>query len=124
MVEVTKIPVRDDTWARWLKAGRDSVYVCKCSFEEKDVPKGAGFRWNPDKRTWWTDDIHKACKLAEWGDSTCREELDQLRTENARALEMSRAAETDFNPPCPENMDYFPYQKAGIHYALRAFGDL
>lgn len=32
------------------------MYVCNVKFEEKDIAKEAGFKWNPDQKVWWTTD--------------------------------------------------------------------
>ncbi len=34
----------------------DSIYVLKCNFHEKNQPKNLGFKWNPEKKWWWTKD--------------------------------------------------------------------
>ena len=30
------------------------IWICRCTFNEKDIPKNAGFRWNPDQKCWYT----------------------------------------------------------------------
>ena len=53
------------------------------------------------------------------------EELDSnQKDEMERQAEASRASDSDIDVPCPEGLDYLPYQLAGISYALRVFGDL
>jgi DNA polymerase III subunit epsilon len=43
----------DDLEGMINKADRPkAVYRAQVSFEEKDLAKAAGFRWNPDKRMW------------------------------------------------------------------------
>ncbi len=41
-----------------------------------------------------------------------------------KAQEASRAVDAVFEPPAPEGKAYLGFQKAGIAYALRVFGDL
>ena len=32
----------------------DGRFVAVCSYREKDIPKAAGFMWDPKARQWWT----------------------------------------------------------------------
>jgi SNF2 family DNA or RNA helicase len=41
-----------------------------------------------------------------------------------QSIEQSYAATTDFNPPCPEGLSYYPYQRAGIQFALNRKGTI
>lgn len=47
---------------------------------------------------------------------------EKIMVERAAIHEASRAADSDFNPPAPEGMTYLGYQKAGIAFCLRVFG--
>lgn len=40
----------------------------------------------------------------------------------AASAELSRAATSDFEPPCPEGLSYMPFQKAGIHFLANRKG--
>lgn len=42
----------------------------------------------------------------------------------AQAILQSRATDSDIDIPVPDGLSYLAYQKAGIAYALRIFGDL
>jgi SWI/SNF-related matrix-associated actin-dependent regulator of chromatin subfamily A-like protein 1 len=79
---------------------------------------GAGFRWNPDKKCWWTEDANIASKLSEWADITCQAELDAIRKKNFESTLASKAVTTDREIPCPQGLSYYPFQKAGIAYAM------
>ena len=103
-------------------------YVCICTFSEKDIPKAAGFRWDPAARYWWTPDGDKALKLAN------PEQIAQIVKEHAakqqlrkELVEDSRQADAAVDLPCPDGLAYLPYQRAGIASALRRtnvlFGD-
>jgi len=98
-----------------------SRYVFRCTFDEKEVAKTAKFRWNPDRREWWTDDKTKAAKLASFAvDATLKAELSSLNETalEARraALEASKATDAAIQIPAPAGCDYLPYQKAGISF--------
>jgi hypothetical protein len=86
----------DDFWSAW----RDN----------KDALKKAGISPRKDDYgnwsvTWW---------------QPLPEEEQQAR---AAALEASKAEGIEgFNPPAPDGLDYLPFQKAGIYFALRQFG--
>jgi hypothetical protein len=101
----------------WLKPGT-RIYVAVSSFAEKDLCKNAGFRWNPTKKVWWTPDPNNAAKLSEWADITCQAELDAIRKENFKAVVESKAVETSMVIPCPEGLNYYGFQAAGIAYAM------
>lgn len=118
-MQLTSLTVKDDSWNRFLKTGQ-RIFVLHCSFCDRQVPKDAGFRWNPEKKKWWTEEELKAAKLAEWADWSCRADLETIRLKNLRRTEMSRAASVDADFPKPQGLEYLPYQKAGIHFALQS----
>ena len=123
---VTKIP-GDETWARWVKPGAP-VYIAENAYNERHIPKAAKWLWHGNEyKCWWTDQLDRASKLAEYADGTCREELIQLKTQRERSTELSRKAAMDANFPCPIGLSYLPFQNVGIQYALERkntlFGD-
>jgi len=106
----------------------NDVFVAKYPFADKHVPKEAGFWWHgggcrntciacknglPLKR-WWTPKPEVAGKLIADADALAKAAL----ATHMKALEMSRAADADIEPPCPEGLAYLPYQNAGIAYAM------
>lgn len=103
-------------------------YICICTFEERGVPKAAGFRWDPGQRCWWTPDADKAARLAnpEMAAQLMREQEDKLKA-RATLVEDSRQADADVVLPCRDGLAYLPYQRAGIASALKRrnvlFGD-
>jgi SWI/SNF-related matrix-associated actin-dependent regulator of chromatin subfamily A-like protein 1 len=80
--------------------------------------KGAGFRWNPDKKVWWTSDPNNAAKLSEWADVSCQAEFDAIRKKNFQSTLASKATTTDRVIPAPEGQKYYPFQAAGIAYMM------
>jgi SWI/SNF-related matrix-associated actin-dependent regulator 1 of chromatin subfamily A len=93
-------------------------WVAKTKFEDRHIPKGAGFRWDPAKRQWWTDKMDRAAKLIEYATPEVKAELEATAKRRQEALELSRAADADVNIPAPDGLHYLPYQKAGIAYGL------
>lgn len=39
-------------------------------------------------------------------------------------MEASRATDADVTIPCPDGIDYLPYQRAGIVFALKLWGEM
>jgi len=94
------------------------IFVAKSTFEERHIPKAAGFRWNPKDKCWWTDDIEKASKLVEYASNGAKEAIEAHKAKQAESRELSRANNADIEIPVPAGLQYLPYQKAGIAYAM------
>ncbi len=92
----------------------EEFFFCESTFAEKDIPKNAGFRWDPARRRWWTENSAKAEKLRQYADESALAALTQIEEK----IVASTATTTTFDPPCPEGQSFLPYQKAGIEYAL------
>jgi SWI/SNF-related matrix-associated actin-dependent regulator 1 of chromatin subfamily A len=101
--------------------------VFQGGFEHREIPKSAGWRWDPAAKRWWTDNPEKAARLARYADDSCSEELSAVRAKQDAAVEASSAAAADVDLPRPAGLDYLPYQRAGIAAALARpnvlFGD-
>ena len=107
---------------------RGKVFYCESSFEEKDIPKQAGFWWHPANCTrdrcqacneglvnkWWTPFDNKAVKLIEFASDDARKALQSTD----KKLKASKATNTEIDFPKPKGLNYLGYQKAGIRYAL------
>ena len=97
-------------------------YRLHSSYEERAFPKAAGFRWDPVRKQWWTEDRNAAAKLADAADDTCRVDLLALRDHHAASLEASRqstvSADDLASVPVPAGLTPYPFQVAGIRYAL------
>lgn len=114
-------------WARWIKSG-DNVYWCDSTYEEKDIPKSAGFSWHRDgKKVWFTNDKDRAAKLADYavdGNAEWAKELSAIKIGAAASLVGSRQSVSYTEFPHPEEVDYFPFQKAGIEYMVQRHSTL
>ena len=54
----------------------DQIYeLINSSFDQRMIPKAAGFRWNPSKKRWWTDDLVKAQRLSEFAKGSAKAAL-------------------------------------------------
>lgn len=86
------------------------------TFDERHVPKAAGFRWDPAKKTWYTQDADKAAKLARFADETCQADLNARQNQLAASLAASRAVDADIDIPVPDSLAYMPFQKGGVAF--------
>lgn len=90
-------------------------------------PKAARWRWDPAAKVWWTDDVVKAAKLAPFAVGPAAEILHRIAAEAQAQLDASLATDADLDIPKPAGLDYLPFQRAGIAYALQRthtlFGD-
>jgi SWI/SNF-related matrix-associated actin-dependent regulator 1 of chromatin subfamily A len=108
------------------------------SFAQKDAVKAAGWRWAGFDRKdggevgkfWYTTNPAIAAMFAQFTDESCREKLAILANHMDQARDMSRAPDADIDIPLPEGLHpltgkpfaLLPYQRAGVAYALTAFG--
>jgi SWI/SNF-related matrix-associated actin-dependent regulator of chromatin subfamily A-like protein 1 len=54
---------------------RGSMFTWHGTPAEKDKPKSAGFRWNPQAKFWWTTDINRAASLVKYADEKAKAKL-------------------------------------------------
>jgi len=98
---------------------QDGCFVCVCGYQDREIPKMAGFRWNdPVPKAWGTRSARVAMLLSEHADETCKAELEGQHLSHKQAVDASWAGDSEYNPPAPEGMTYMPFQKAGIYYAI------
>lgn len=95
----------------------DKSFVARSDYDERHIPKDAGFRWNPAQKIWWTDDPKKAAALGQYADATVAEKIKDLLAEKQEVVEASRAVDAGIDIPAPEGLSYLPFQRAGIAYA-------
>lgn len=93
-------------------------FVFQCTYHDRHVPKEAGFNWNPKQKQWWTADPIKAHKLIEYAEPETRKMILTKLQQYEDTLSASRALNADIKIPAPEGLEYLPFQKAGIAYAL------
>lgn len=88
------------------------------TYEEREVLKGARFRWDGTAKKWWTLDLGCAALLAEYAEGDLKVKLGAADTQRKLTLEASRARDAQVDLLVPEGLAYLPYQKAGIAFAL------
>jgi len=107
----------------------NSKYIWSGRYDERHIPKEAGFRWDPVFKYWFTKSPDVVCKLSMYADATCAEHLAELEKEKEEARTLSRAADAavNVNIPVPAGLELLPYQKIGVAYAMSRpatlFGD-
>ena len=97
-------------------------FLLESKYEEKDAVKRAGFRWDGANRRWWTSAPEIANRLIACADDACRAAIEAATAGQAQAIEASRATTADIEIPVPDGLEYMPFQRAGINYALQRFG--
>ena len=93
-------------------------YLCRSTYTEREMPKSAGFRWDPERKVWWTDDSKKALKLLNFADTETKTYLTKQEKDTIQSLSLSRATNANIKVPAPDGLQYLPFQKAGIAYTL------
>lgn len=109
-------------WAPWVKTG-DRVFYLLSSYNERQIPKDAGWAFAKEtKKLWFTTDYDKACRLADYADGDLHKELSAQKIALATNDEKSRKESSDIVLVHPENLDYKPFQYAGIEFMLSVMG--
>lgn len=108
---------REASMVKLVKRG--DRYVAVSTYDERHIPKAAGFRWDKDERCWWTKDVATAAKLAEYAVDSAREALEAAAAERKASFQASSAVDAEIDLPVPEGLAYLPFQRAGVAYAMR-----
>jgi hypothetical protein len=74
------------------------IFVFICNYNDREIPKNAGFRWNAEKKRWWTDDKAKAGILRRYADATCQGFLDHIALPAPKPITLSPAHKWDHLP--------------------------
>ncbi|AXQ68712.1 superfamily II DNA/RNA helicase [Caulobacter phage CcrPW] len=98
---------------------RDNLFYGMGTYEERHLWKEAGFTFSKLRRAWVTDrlDIAKKVTGVYWRERALDHVQHTLEVAKI-SEEMSWKATTDYVPPSPPGLEYLPYQRAGIEYAL------
>lgn len=88
------------------------------SYFEKSLCKENSWRWDNAVRRWWAPSDDIARRLARFAQGPAALRLMDLGNEERAALAASQAQDSDIQIPAPPGLDYLPYQRAGIAYAL------
>lgn len=101
------------------------AYVFRSPKEMEAKPREAGFIYEPTENNiapyWYTEDPYAALQLIEYADDATRAQLKQMAAQYDLLRAASRATRADFVIPRPAELDYLPYQYAGIQFGARVF---
>lgn len=92
----------------------DGEFLWTGGYHTRQAPKDAGFRWDPERKVWWSKDASAAARLRTHADAPAAKAFAEYDGE----VEASRAADADLEVPCPEGLAYLPFQRAGVSYSL------
>ncbi|MDZ7355775.1 MAG: DEAD/DEAH box helicase [candidate division KSB1 bacterium] len=115
--------------ALFSKAG---VFFLQIPYTFSDIPARSGFKWHTQpcyakdcpackagvENVWFTGDAFIANQFREWADRETTSLIDQTLHRTGVDRSLSRATDADIDIPAPEGLEYLPFQKAGIAYAL------
>ena len=80
-------------------------FECQSGYENRHIPKAAGFRWDPTAKLWWTKYTDAAAKLAQYADT-------------AAAAQLEPPTEFTGDIPAPDGLAYLPYQIETIRFTV------
>ena len=88
------------------------------SFMERSLAKENRWRWDPQVKRWWAPNEDIARRLARFAMGAAALRLMDMGEAEREALAASQAQDSHIAIPAPPGLDYLPYQRAGIAYAL------
>lgn len=104
-----------------------NYYWLKCSPLDFTIPLAAGFEFNEVVNLYYTECPFTADVFRQYADDKTRAVLDKHLADLNAELKKSSAVDADVDIPHPPGLDYYPFQKAGIAFALARtntlFGD-
>lgn len=95
------------------------LFVANAIYDERFIPKQAGFRWDPAAKKWYTADVAKAKRLQPYCDQAALRALGVLAAKQEASVEASHAEVADIDVPCPPGLAFRPFQRAAVAYALQ-----
>lgn len=88
-----------------------SHFVCSTNFDAREIPKKAGFRWNPNLNYWYTESLSVAYRLREYFDDSAKNKINDI------VLNISPWS--GMQPYAPKNLSLFPHQIEAANFALQ-----
>jgi SWI/SNF-related matrix-associated actin-dependent regulator 1 of chromatin subfamily A len=87
-------------------------FIFRCSFEDRKVPRGAGFSWDSSGNYWYTMDPRGALRLRAYADERAKKILGKVLL-----LKVPMPA-APFSPVSADGHVLYPHQVQAIRYAL------
>lgn len=85
------------------------IFECRCSYETRNIPKEAGFRWNTDTKRWYTPDHGVAARLETYLDESAKIEISRVRI---------RIEPWTGGLSIPTKEKLLPFQEESVRFAL------
>lgn len=92
-------------------------FFFKCGYNDREIPKKAGFTWDREFSLWVTEDIYKAYNLIRYADPITKIFIEWSIEHLENKILQSRAVDSSVHIPAPDGLEYRGYQKAGIQFA-------
>lgn len=94
----------------------DGKYYARCGYDERDILRGAGFKWEAARKCWYTADTAVAVKLVDYA---INEQTKMVLRNFQKTYDGSFEHEnvSGFTVESPESMTYRSYQLLGIKWA-------
>ena len=90
-------------------------FELRCKAGSGGEVRDMGFHHDWRGQCYWTGLLEVARKMEQYADDRAKAKLNEV----AQQIGMSRAVSCNENFPHPEGLEYLPFQKAGIAYALQ-----
>lgn len=94
------------------------IFVGKVSFSSRQLFRTAGWQWNPEIKRWTTPDVSKVADFTEFCSGSARHAVEAYNQGGGAVVQASMATDSDIVIPAPPGLEYRPFQRAGIAYAL------
>ena len=95
-------------------------FIAKSIFDENEMLRQAGFKWDKDSKRWTTPDHLIAENLLRYCDNTATFQIKFLKDGMQKAVSQSASSQGvgNFQIYHPKTITPFPYQIAGVEYML------
>jgi SWI/SNF-related matrix-associated actin-dependent regulator 1 of chromatin subfamily A len=99
---------------------KGTIFIWRGEYEERHIPKGAGFLWDPYDKVWWTKVPKVAAKLREYMDEVAIKALEEGSSYSQNQV----SSLPEVSIVYPEDLSPFPYQVEGAKFLLQKSGAL
>ena len=98
---------------------KGTIFIWRGEYEERHIPKGAGFLWDPYDKVWWTRIPAVAAKLKKYMDE------EAIKSLEGSSISQNQGSSLPEVPIVyPEGLSPFPYQVEGARFLLQKTGAL
>lgn len=94
------------------------LFIAKIKFEQREIFRKAGWSFHPRLKKWTTKEVHRAADFWEFASGSARHRIDAYRSGEGAVLAASWATDSDIEIPAPQSLEYLPFQRAGVAYAI------